>query len=115
MGETSRLLRLLYSQQNLIDSLLESRMTDAYLPPEGVDLKGLMDAYQKRVIEHYLRIHEGNVRKTAKALGVVRTTLHVQITRLNIKQSYVEEGEEHTPDSAIPPTKPCGFFANPQP
>lgn len=89
--ELSRLIRLLFAQQQLIDYLLETR--DQAMPaltPEGIDLFKARAAYERQVVEHYLSLTGGNVKRTARLLGVKsHTTLQGVIARLGIDRELL--------------------------
>ena len=48
------------------------------------NLKSLLDAYERRLIESALDASAGNQRRAAAALGVLPTTLHEKMKRLGL-------------------------------
>jgi DNA-binding NtrC family response regulator len=48
------------------------------------NLKDLVEAYERHVIEDALRASHGNQRRAAGALGVLPTTLHEKMKRLGL-------------------------------
>jgi two-component system response regulator HydG len=59
------------------------------------NLKGLVEAYERRVIEDALRAVGGNQRQAAKSLGVLPTTLHEKMKRMGLlrREADVEVDE----------------------
>jgi DNA-binding NtrC family response regulator len=51
---------------------------------KGENLKSLLDAYERRLIESALDASAGNQRRAAAALGVLPTTLHEKMKRLGL-------------------------------
>jgi DNA-binding NtrC family response regulator len=49
-----------------------------------VNLKAMVDAFERRVIQEALRATHGNQRRAAAALGVLPTTLHEKMKRLGL-------------------------------
>lgn len=47
-------------------------------------LKGLVEAYERQIIEEALRATNGNQRRAAESLGVLPTTLHEKMKRLGL-------------------------------
>ena len=48
------------------------------------NLKGLVDAYERRLIQEALLASSGNQRRAAAALGLLPTTLHEKMKRLGL-------------------------------
>jgi DNA-binding NtrC family response regulator len=55
--------------------------------PSRPTLKGMLEAYERRVIEEALRAVGGNQRQAARLLGVLPTTLHEKMKRLGLLSS----------------------------
>jgi DNA-binding NtrC family response regulator len=51
------------------------------------DLKSRLEAYERQLIETALREANGHQRRTARALGILPTTLHEKMKRLGIPTS----------------------------
>ncbi len=51
---------------------------------EGTNLKTLLDAYERQLIEKALAATSGNQRRAAKRLGLLPTTLHEKMKRLGL-------------------------------
>lgn len=50
----------------------------------GSKLKGLLDEYERRLIESALAAAAGNQRRAAASLGLLPTTLHEKMKRLGL-------------------------------
>jgi DNA-binding NtrC family response regulator len=61
--------------------------------PERGDLKSLLRAYERRLIEEALEAAEGNQRRAARVLGLLPTTLHEKMKRLGLTGKRAD-GEE---------------------
>jgi len=48
------------------------------------DLKSLMRAYERQLIEQALEAAQGNQRRAARVLGLLPTTLHEKMKRLGL-------------------------------
>ena len=57
------------------------------------NLKDLVEAYERHVIEEALRSTSGNQRRAARALGVLPTTLHEKMKRLGLIRRVEAEAE----------------------
>lgn len=57
------------------------------LPYEGKTLKEAREALEKALIQKTLHKHQGNITRTATALGISRPTLHELIVRYNVERS----------------------------
>ena len=64
---------------------------------EGPNLKHLVEAYERHVIEDALRAASGNQRRAARALGVLPTTLHEKMKRLGLLRRVEMEAEAEAP------------------
>ncbi|MFI5008340.1 MAG: helix-turn-helix domain-containing protein [Solirubrobacterales bacterium] len=53
--------------------------------PSRLNLKALLEAYERQLIESALRATHGNQRRAARALGLLPTTLHEKIKRLGLR------------------------------
>jgi DNA-binding NtrC family response regulator len=51
---------------------------------DGVNLKDLLDAYERQLIETALAATAGNQRRAAASLGLLPTTLHEKMKRLGL-------------------------------
>lgn len=49
------------------------------------NLKTLLEAYERRLIESALAATHGNQRRAAQALGLLPTTLHEKLKRLGLR------------------------------
>jgi DNA-binding NtrC family response regulator len=49
------------------------------------NLKALLEAYERRLIESALAATHGNQRRAAQALGLLPTTLHEKLKRLGLR------------------------------
>jgi DNA-binding NtrC family response regulator len=59
-------------------------MDDARNVEDGSDLKSLLEAYERRLIQEALAASNGNQRRAAAALGLLPTTLHEKMKRLGL-------------------------------
>ena len=59
-------------------------MDDARNLEDGSDLKSLLEAYERRLIQEALAASNGNQRRAAAALGLLPTTLHEKMKRLGL-------------------------------
>jgi len=69
----------------------------------GANLKDLVEAYERQLIESALAATAGNQRRAAAALGLLPTTLHEKMKRLGlIRHRRVLGGlpAEHTAEAA---------------
>ncbi len=55
-------------------------------PP--LNLKAMLDAYERRIIESALAAAAGNQRRAAAALGLLPTTLHEKMKRLGLLRRH---------------------------
>ena len=53
-------------------------------PGRDVGLKGLVEAYERQIIQSALAASSGNQRRAAAALGLLATTLHEKMKRLGL-------------------------------
>ena len=60
----------------------------------GENLKTLLEAYERQLIEEALTASAGNQRRAAAALGVLPTTLHEKMKRLGLGQRGSVAGPE---------------------
>jgi DNA-binding NtrC family response regulator len=61
----------------------------------GVNLKALLDAYERQLIQSALSATAGNQRRAAARLGLLPTTLHEKMKRLGLlKRRFAEEPAE---------------------
>jgi DNA-binding NtrC family response regulator len=65
----------------------------------GANLKELVDAYERRLIESALADSSGNQRRAAASLGLLPTTLHEKMKRLGLLRRR-EEASEPEPIAA---------------
>lgn len=61
------------------------------------NLKGLLDAYERQLIQTALVATRGNQRQAAESLGLLPTTLHEKMKRLGLFRRTQHSGTE-TPD-----------------
>jgi DNA-binding NtrC family response regulator len=59
----------------------------------GSNLKELVEAYERRLIESALADTGGNQRRAAASLGLLPTTLHEKMKRLGLLRRRQEDGE----------------------
>jgi two-component system, NtrC family, C4-dicarboxylate transport response regulator DctD len=59
----------------------------------GSNLKELVDAYERRLIESALADTGGNQRRAAASLGLLPTTLHEKMKRLGLLRRRQGDGE----------------------
>jgi DNA-binding NtrC family response regulator len=64
--------------------------------PFGSDLKSMMRAYEKQLIEAALTAAAGHQRRAAKALGLLPTTLHEKMKRLGLAGDSRTAGAQAT-------------------
>lgn len=55
-------------------------------PP--MNLKAMLDAYERRIIESALAAAAGNQRRAAASLGLLPTTLHEKMKRLGLLRRH---------------------------
>ena len=69
-----------------------------------IDLKARVDAYERELIQSALEQANGHQRQTARALGILPTTLHEKMKRLGIPTArgphFADDGD---PASSMPP------------
>ena len=53
--------------------------------PSRLNLKALLEAYERQLIQSALLATHGNQRRAALALGLLPTTLHEKIKRLGLR------------------------------
>lgn len=53
--------------------------------PTRPNLKALLEAYERQLIESALAATHGNQRRAARALGLLPTTLHEKMKRLGLR------------------------------
>ena len=58
------------------------------------NLKALLEAYERQLIESALLATRGNQRRAALALGLLPTTLHEKIKRLGLRPRRERESDE---------------------
>ena len=67
----------------------------------AANLKGLVDAYERRLIQEALLASAGNQRRAAAALGLLPTTLHEKMKRLGlIRRPSITPGLELTSEAS---------------
>jgi two-component system, NtrC family, C4-dicarboxylate transport response regulator DctD len=59
----------------------------------GINLKELVEAYERRLIESALADTGGNQRRAAASLGLLPTTLHEKMKRLGLLRRRPEDDE----------------------
>lgn len=52
--------------------------------PPPMNLKAMLDAYERKIIEAALAAAAGNQRRAASSLGLLPTTLHEKMKRLGL-------------------------------
>jgi DNA-binding NtrC family response regulator len=52
-----------------------------------VNLKAMVEAYERELIESALAAHNGNQRRAAAALGLLPTTLNEKLKRMGLRPS----------------------------
>lgn len=63
--------------------------------PKRANLKALLEAYERELIESALAASAGNQRRAAAALGVLPTTLHEKMKRLGLlRRASLSPGSE---------------------
>ena len=73
-SDTSRLIKLLFNQQNLIDYLIENSVI-FHLDEKGMDLRENIYKFEKIIITKALELTKGNKNKASKLINYHRTTL----------------------------------------
>lgn len=88
-SDITKLIKLLFTQQELIEYLLESRII---LPcgadKSSFDLKNNIKKLEKHFINEALKETHGNKVHAAKLLKITRATIFFKIKKYNIKGTY---------------------------
>jgi DNA-binding NtrC family response regulator len=64
---------------------------DASADGREIGLKGLVEAYERQIIQSALAASAGNQRRAAAALGLLPTTLHEKMKRLGLLRRSLED------------------------
>jgi DNA-binding NtrC family response regulator len=59
-----------------------------------MNLKAMLDAYERQIIESALAAAAGNQRRAAAALGLLPTTLHEKMKRLGLLRRHAHRETE---------------------
>lgn len=70
---------------------------DAPAAGRELGLKGLVEAYERQIIQSALAASAGNQRRAAAALGLLPTTLHEKMKRLGLLPRSMEGGPFNVP------------------
>jgi DNA-binding NtrC family response regulator len=79
-----------------------AEMCEAMRMVGGANLKGLLEAYERQLIERALLAADGNQRRAAASLGLLPTTLHEKMKRLGLLRHQRTLGFRPLPAPAEP-------------